>query len=116
MKTASSPMQSHIQQQTTSLCTLWKITRTDGRVLAFTDHDRDIAYGDDVAVPILNAGFETDILDADAFTNNSFAAGMATGSLAGTGAYGAQHIVVSDGRRGRARGQQRDVPCGRRRH
>ena len=96
MKTASSPMQSHIQQQTTSLCTLWKITRTDGRVLAFTDHDRDIAYGDDVAVPILNAGFETDILDADAFTNNSFAVGW-TGPLAGTGAYGAQHIVVSDG-------------------
>jgi hypothetical protein len=29
----------------TTLAQLWKITRTDGEVFGFTDHDRDIVYG-----------------------------------------------------------------------
>lgn len=43
-KTITSQMRSHIQQGVTTLCTCWKITRTDGTVMGFTDHDEDIEY------------------------------------------------------------------------
>lgn len=34
----------HFGQECTSIATLWKITRTDGTVLGFTNHDKDINY------------------------------------------------------------------------
>ena len=42
MKTATSAMQSHLGQDCTTICRLYKITRTDDTVFAFTDHDKDI--------------------------------------------------------------------------
>lgn len=42
MKTISNALYEHIQQQTTTLCTVWRLTRRDGTVLGFTDLDRDI--------------------------------------------------------------------------
>lgn len=44
MKSCSSELASHIAQDVTTLATLWKITRKDGAVLGFTDHDEDILY------------------------------------------------------------------------
>lgn len=44
MKSCSSGLASHIAQEVTTLATLWKITRKDGVVLGFTDHDEDIIY------------------------------------------------------------------------
>lgn len=44
MKSCSSDLNTHIQGEVTSLATLWKITRKDGTVLGFTDHDEDITY------------------------------------------------------------------------
>ena len=44
MKTASSPMQTHLQGNPTSLADLWKVKRTDGTILGFTTHDVDISY------------------------------------------------------------------------
>jgi uncharacterized phage protein (TIGR02218 family) len=32
--------------ETTTLATLWKVTRKDGTTLGFTDHDQDITYND----------------------------------------------------------------------
>ncbi|MBZ5566563.1 MAG: DUF2163 domain-containing protein [Acidobacteriia bacterium] len=45
MKTASTDLTNHLAQEVTTLATLWKITRQDGTVLAFTDHDEDVTYG-----------------------------------------------------------------------
>jgi uncharacterized phage protein (TIGR02218 family) len=42
VKTISPALQSHLQQDVTTLCTCWLITRQDGQVFAFTDHDKDL--------------------------------------------------------------------------
>lgn len=45
MKTISAALDAHLRQEVTTLCTCWKIIRTDGEVFGFTDHDRDIVWG-----------------------------------------------------------------------
>ncbi|MFO1242339.1 MAG: DUF2163 domain-containing protein [Rickettsiales bacterium] len=42
MKTLSSALTNHLQQDVTTLATCWKLTRRDGAVMGFTDHDRDL--------------------------------------------------------------------------
>ena len=42
MKSATSGMNTHINSETTSLATCWKVTRKDGEVFGFTDFDRDL--------------------------------------------------------------------------
>jgi hypothetical protein len=43
MKTASTRMQAFLASSSTTLCRLYKITRTDGNVYTFTDHDENIS-------------------------------------------------------------------------
>jgi uncharacterized phage protein (TIGR02218 family) len=45
MKTASVELAAHLAGRATTTCTLWKLTRTDGAVLGFTDHDQAITFG-----------------------------------------------------------------------
>lgn len=42
MKNATPSMKSHLSSDCTTICRLYKITRTDGVVFTFTDHDSDI--------------------------------------------------------------------------
>lgn len=44
MRTVSPQLSTHLQGEVTTLATCWKITRTDGVIKAFTDHDRDILF------------------------------------------------------------------------
>lgn len=44
-KTVSVGLASHLAGSRTTLATLWKITRRDGQVFGFTDHDADIVLG-----------------------------------------------------------------------
>lgn len=44
MKTIGSGLAAHLALPTTTLATLWKITRADGQVFGFTDHDADLTY------------------------------------------------------------------------
>ncbi len=44
MKTISAELAAHYAQETTTLATLWKVTRRDGTVYAFTDHDEKIQF------------------------------------------------------------------------
>ena len=39
MKALSSSLRVHLQEEGTTLCFCWKLTRRDGQVLGFTDHD-----------------------------------------------------------------------------
>ena len=55
MKSASAGMIAHLKQDCTTLCRLYKITRKDGLVFTFTDHDKDID----------TVGFESYIGDND---------------------------------------------------
>jgi len=40
----SAELQAHIAQETTNLAVLWRITRTDGIIITYTDHNEDIIY------------------------------------------------------------------------
>ena len=42
MKTLPSTLSTHLQLDVTTLATCWKLTRRDGAVMGFTDHDRDL--------------------------------------------------------------------------
>jgi uncharacterized phage protein (TIGR02218 family) len=46
MRNISSELQAHLDSGTTTLCTCWQVTRQDGVVLGFTDHDRDLFFDD----------------------------------------------------------------------
>lgn len=43
-RSIDSLLKAHFATETTSIATLWKITRRDGVVQGFTDHDQDITY------------------------------------------------------------------------
>jgi hypothetical protein len=45
MKTVSAALKAHLAQETTTLATLWLITRTDGTVFGFTDAASDVVFG-----------------------------------------------------------------------
>ncbi|WP_319528989.1 DUF2163 domain-containing protein [uncultured Cohaesibacter sp.] len=44
MKTLPDGLQAHLDSGATSLCWCWKLTRRDGEVFGFTDHDLDISF------------------------------------------------------------------------
>lgn len=45
MKTASVALTAHLASGVTTTCTLWKMTRADGVVKGFTDHDQEVVFG-----------------------------------------------------------------------
>lgn len=45
MKTIPIALQAHYESGSTTLAMIWKITRTDGLVFGFTDHDEPIPFG-----------------------------------------------------------------------
>lgn len=45
MKTLHGELQAHLNSGATTLCWCWKLTRADGLVLGFTDHDADVVCG-----------------------------------------------------------------------
>lgn len=45
MKALSGGLQSHLDSGSTTMSYCWKLTRTDGAVQGYTDHDRDLAFG-----------------------------------------------------------------------
>ena len=46
-KAATAGLAAHLAQPSTTLATCWKVTRADGMVLAFTDHDRALSLDAD---------------------------------------------------------------------
>lgn len=48
MREIPAGLAAHLQQDATTLCRCWSLTRRDGEILGFTDHDRSLAF-DDVA-------------------------------------------------------------------
>lgn len=44
MKSLSPPLQAHLDEGTTTLSWCWRISRTDGVGLGFTDHDRALSF------------------------------------------------------------------------
>ena len=44
MKNLPPSLQSHLNTGTTTLAWCWRVTRSDGIRLGFTDHDRDLVF------------------------------------------------------------------------
>ena len=44
MKNLSSALQAHLDDGTTTLSWCWRISRSDGVALGFTDHDRTLRF------------------------------------------------------------------------
>ena len=57
MKTLPNGMQAHLDSGATTLCWCWRVTRRDGLVLGFTDHDHDLLF--DGTIFTAATGFET---------------------------------------------------------
>lgn len=55
MKELPVGLQASLASGVTTLCTCWRITRGDGQVFGFTDHDRPLAFGGTVFEP--SSGF-----------------------------------------------------------
>lgn len=45
MRPVPPTLAAHLAGQATTICRAWRVTRSDGQVLGFTDHDRDLAFG-----------------------------------------------------------------------
>jgi len=43
-RTISTPMQTHLESEVTSLATCWELNRLDGVTMYFTDHDQDLVF------------------------------------------------------------------------
>lgn len=81
MRTLSPELAAHVAGETTTLCRCWSLTRRDGLVLGFTDHDRDLSFD---GVPFrANAGLEA----AESSSELGFATGggEVLGALAASG-------------------------------
>lgn len=55
MKTLDPGFARHLASGATSLCTCWRLTRTDGAVLGFTDHDVALSFEGTVYAPAAGA-------------------------------------------------------------
>ncbi len=81
MRTLSPGLAAHVAGEATTLCRCWSLTRRDGAVLGFTDHDRDLSF--DGILFRANAGLEA----AEASSELGFATGggEVLGALAASG-------------------------------
>ena len=86
MKTIAPDLQAHLQSGVTTLCYCWRLTRRDGAILGFTEHDRDvIAEG-------------TTFVASSGFTASQMAQGLglSVDNLEATGALSSAGITDAD--------------------
>jgi hypothetical protein len=105
-KIISPAMRAHLDEETTRLAAIWRITRKDGAQFFFTDHDRDIVFGGEVYRA--DAGFARAAIRSDA--------GFAVDNLDLVGVFAEGGIVEDEVRAGlfarpeHARGVQPQLP------
>ncbi len=95
MRDFPAALKAALQSGTTTLCHCWRITRADGQVMGFTDHDHDLAFdgttfraasgftGSDAERRLGLAAADTEItgaLSSDAITEADIAAGKYDGA------------------------------------
>jgi uncharacterized phage protein (TIGR02218 family) len=91
MKSVPPDLAAHLAGAVTTLCTCWRVVRTDGVVLGFTDHDRSVLFdaiehepatGLDASDAVANAGFQvgglevTGALSSDRIRESDLDAGL----------------------------------------
>ncbi len=86
MRTLSPGLAAHLAGGVTTLCRCWTVTRSDGSVLGFTDHDRALSFDGTTFEP--ESG-----LDA---SEDVSATGFAIGGLEAVGALSSERLTVAD--------------------
>ncbi len=86
MKSFSPELAAHLASGCTRLCTCWRVTRGDGMVLGFTDHDRALVFESVSHEP------ETGLDQSAAVAH----AGLQVGGLDVTGAFSSAQITEAD--------------------
>lgn len=69
MLTASANMRLKLDRAVTTFCHCWRLARRDGRLMGFTDHDRDLTFGD--LTYYANAGLTASELENSASLSTS---------------------------------------------
>lgn len=62
MKAIGSPLQAHLDGGATTMAYCWKVTRTDGAIQGFTEHDRDLTFNS--VTYIASSGFTATQVEA----------------------------------------------------
>lgn len=99
MRTIPAGLQAHLDGGVTTLCHAWRVTRGDGVVLGFTDHDRDLAF--DGTDYVAASGFEA----SEAEDGN----GLAAESGEVSGGFSAEAVRAEDLSAGRYDGAKVEV-------
>jgi len=86
MRTLDSDFAAHVATGVTTLCRCWKLTRGDGLVLGFTDHDRALTFDSVSYEPATG-------LDASEDTSQT---GFAVGGLEASGALSSDRLDADD--------------------
>jgi len=86
MRTLPVGLQAHLDTGATTLCWCWRLTRSDGTELGFTDHDRDLSFD--------GTTFEAD----SGFTASEIASsvGLSVDNLEAEGALQSDHMSEAD--------------------
>ncbi len=86
MKNLPASLQNHLDTGATTLCWCWRLTRTDGTELGFTDHDRELSFD--------GTTFEAD----SGFTASEIASsvGLSVDNLEAEGALQSGHLNEAD--------------------
>lgn len=80
MHNISQNLLNHLQQETTTVCTIWKITRKDRKIFGFTNFDKDIIFngltyyaenGYSSSAIVTNSNMSVDNLSLTGFLQNS---------------------------------------------
>ncbi len=89
----------HLADGATSVCRCWRLTRADGRIFAFTDHDVSLAFDDTTFVP-------TDALSARALEQTT---GMSVDNSEAMGALSDKGLSEADILAGRFDGARVEI-------
>ena len=91
MKTLPESLAQHLAGDATTICHAWRVTRRDGAVLGFTEHDRDLTF--DGTLFLAASGFQAS--EAEQMT------GLAAGSGEVSGGFSSAAIAEDDVARGK---------------
>ncbi len=86
MREIDPDLAAHIAGGVTTLCRCWRVTRSDGVVLGFTDHDRTLSFGGDDYEP--TSGFDA--------SEDVSATGFAVGGMEVSGALSSDRLDADD--------------------
>lgn len=99
MRAIPEPLAAHLAGDATTVCHCWRVTRRDGAIAGFTDHDRDLAFAGTVFLAA--SGFSAGETESEA--------GLAASATEVTGGFSSAAISEADLAAGRYDGARVEV-------